>query len=282
MSVRAESHAGAEGGSGRVPEVIVICGARPPSWSSVWRAAEAPAPARFEDPGEHQLAGVHRGLFEITRVRGKHLPAGHRRAEDLNRSHLRKLATQAVVVLRRRRQPDAVVGSFVARVAQDEHDLVLHVDRETAEHRSRHRRDRTRARRARTRAEAPDAACRGERCPSGASSRHQPGWPLSLTHGTGNRHVVELEPVLHASKHQPAAAHVASAHERRWKQEPLAKDRQQHFDVLPGGDAAQQHHITIGSDAVEQRPRAALERLAIADIVDIDGLAGRCPRASRA
>ena len=74
---------------------------------------------------EHELAGVHRGLFEITRVRGKHLPARHLRAEDLNRSHVRKLATQAVVVLRRRREPDAVVGSFVARVAQDDYTKAL-------------------------------------------------------------------------------------------------------------------------------------------------------------
>ena len=37
---------------------------------------------------------------------------------------------------RGRRQPHAVVGGMVAVIAQDEHDLLFHVDRQTAEHRS--------------------------------------------------------------------------------------------------------------------------------------------------
>jgi len=80
---------------------------------------------------------VQRGFLEVSCVGRQYLPVGHRHIEHLNRPHAWKLATQAVMVLGRCRQPYSVVRGMVAVIAQDQHDLFLHVDRKTSEHRLR-------------------------------------------------------------------------------------------------------------------------------------------------
>jgi hypothetical protein len=80
---------------------------------------------------EYQLASPHRGLFEILRVGREDLPACHLLSENLDRAHFRKLPPQTLVVLLGRGQPHSVVRRSLARVAQDEDNLVLNVNRES-------------------------------------------------------------------------------------------------------------------------------------------------------
>ena len=82
-----------------------------------------------------------------------------------------------------------------------------------------------------------------------AGRRIEPGWPTALANGAGDRRVFEFLAAGRAAQHEPAAAHVAATDERRWKQEPLTEDRQQHLDVFPGRDAAEQHDVAVGPDA---------------------------------
>ena len=99
----------------------------------------------------------------------------------------------------------------------------------------------------------------------------------ALTHGAGNRHVVELEPALDASQHQPAAAHVATADElggNRRRSPKIVSSTRRTFRrrCCP----AARHRSP--DRRVDERPRAALERPPIADLVEIDGLPGEGPQ----
>jgi hypothetical protein len=88
---------------------------------------------------QNELAGAQCGLLEIRRVGRKNLPARHRLArhilpEYVDGSHAGELAPKASVVLLAGGEPDPVVGRLVWLVAEDQDNLVLHVDRKTTEH----------------------------------------------------------------------------------------------------------------------------------------------------
>jgi hypothetical protein len=78
---------------------------------------------------------VQRRFLEVTLIGRQNLPTGHRGAKHSNRPHVGEFTAQAVVVLGRGGQPHAVIGGMIAMIAQDQHDLFFHVDRETPEHR---------------------------------------------------------------------------------------------------------------------------------------------------
>ena len=83
---------------------------------------------------EDKLARSQSGLFEILRVGREDLPAGHLLPEHLNRTHVRELPPQTLVVLFGCGQPHSIVRRLSALVAEDEDYLVLNVDREAAKH----------------------------------------------------------------------------------------------------------------------------------------------------
>jgi hypothetical protein len=91
---------------------------------------------------ENELACPKRGFFEVRFIGRQKLPVRHLSAEERDRSHTRKLLAQAVVVLGRGCEPNPVVTWVARTVTQNEHDLVLDINRYTAEHRPRERCDR--------------------------------------------------------------------------------------------------------------------------------------------
>src|SRR5207245_9228768 len=93
--------------------------------------------------------------------------------------------------------------------------------------------------------------------------RRQTGRPGTAAHDVTNAYVGELGAGPRAPEQQPAAAHVAAAHEVGGKPQPLAQDGQQRIDVLAGGDAAEQDDLAARSDAPCQPARVAVERLAV-------------------
>ena len=68
-------------------------------------------------------------------------------------------------------------------------------------------------------------------------------------------------PHARAAQEQPAAAHVAPAHEVGGEAQALAEGGQQRVEVLAGGDAAEQHHVAARP---QRRPRAGARRAAAA------------------
>ena len=94
-------------------------------------------------PREDQVARSECRIFKIRCAYRKDLPARNAWPEHSYRAHSRKLVPQAPMVLRRGREPYAVVGGRIGPVAENEDDFVLDVDRNTAEHRPRDGRDGT-------------------------------------------------------------------------------------------------------------------------------------------
>ena len=78
-----------------------------------------------------------------------------------------------------------------------------------------------------------------------------------------------------ATQHEATATHVTTADEGRREQQAIAKDREQHLDVLPGGDAPEQYDVAIRSEARTERARALLERATVARVREIDWLSGK-------
>ncbi len=106
-----------------------------------------PCPPRFRNltdagiTGEYEFASTHRSLLEIGRVRWQHLPPGNFLPEQLNGSHVGKLLTQALVMVVRGREPDAIVGGVSRLLAQDENNFFADVNCSATEHRARDRRE---------------------------------------------------------------------------------------------------------------------------------------------
>ena len=92
------------------------------------------------------------------------------------------------------------------------------------------------------------------------------------SHGAGDGRVLKFLAAGRAAQHQATATHVTAAHEGRWKQQPLAKDRQQHLDVLSRGNAPEQHDVAVGPQAGAESTRTLLERAAVAWVCEIDWL----------
>jgi hypothetical protein len=85
-------------------------------------------------PCHNQLTSAKRRLLEIFLLSGKHLPAGCTASKNLNGSHGREFAAQTFMVLVGGRQPHPVVLRVVHLIAQNEHNLVLYIDRQAAKH----------------------------------------------------------------------------------------------------------------------------------------------------
>ena len=83
---------------------------------------------------------MQRCLLEILGIGGKDLPACYFLPENLDGAHVGELLPKALVVLFGGGEPDPVICSLVAFVAKNEDYLVLDVDRETAKHWARPRR----------------------------------------------------------------------------------------------------------------------------------------------
>src|SRR6185437_4019621 len=77
-----------------------------------------PRVALANEPARPQCRGL-----EVRIVGGQELPLRGFPAEHPDRPHPRKFPAQALVMLRRRRQPYAVVSRQIALVAQYQHDL---------------------------------------------------------------------------------------------------------------------------------------------------------------
>src|SRR5437879_8416764 len=77
---------------------------------------------------------MQRGCLEVGRVGWKYLPACHWFAKHLNGAHIRELSPQTVVMLLGGGEPNSVIRRRIALVAEDQHNLVLHVDGEAAKH----------------------------------------------------------------------------------------------------------------------------------------------------
>src|SRR6266852_8503129 len=83
---------------------------------------------------KEKIAGALCRCFKIRCIGRKDLPARKWLSEYLNRSHVRELAAQAIVMVSGRSEPHAIVRCVRGLIPQDQHDLVLHVNRETSEH----------------------------------------------------------------------------------------------------------------------------------------------------
>ena len=66
--------------------------------------------------------------------------------------------------------------------------------------------------------------------------------------------------MVDAPEHEPAPAHITSTDKLSREQEPLAKDGQQHVDVLRAGDAAQQNRFAAPAEGLRERLGIPLER----------------------
>src|SRR5581483_6080009 len=73
----------------------------------------------------------------------------------------------------------------------------------------------------------------------GSSQWLQLGWSLAAADRAKHGLICELPLLAHASQEQPAAAHIAAAHELRGKEQPLAEHPRERVHVLPRGDAAE-------------------------------------------
>ena len=91
-----------------------------------------------------------------------------------------------------------------------------------------------------------------------------------MSDGAGHRDVIQLDALAGFAQQQASAGHVAAANEINRKPEALAEYPAEDADVLRRRDASEQHHVAGVSDLAEQRHRAALERLPIADVREID------------
>ena len=100
-----------------------------------------------------------------------------------------------------------------------------------------------------------------------------------MADGGRHRHVVELLPRVRAAQQEPAAAHVAAAHEGGGEQEALAEDLQQHVHVFPAGDAAQEDDLALRPGRGVDEPRVAQERTPVARLVGVDGDRRPAPQA---
>ena len=76
-------------------------------------------------------------MLEIRGIGWKHLPAGYRLPQHLNRSHIGKLAAQALVMLFGCRKPHSVICGALRLVPEDQDDFVFYVNGEATEHRAR-------------------------------------------------------------------------------------------------------------------------------------------------
>jgi len=83
------------------------------------------------------------GFLEIRSIGWKDLPARHLLPQYSDASHVGEFLPQALVVLLGGGKPHAVVGGLLTFVAENEHNLFLHVDREAAEHGTGHGRQRS-------------------------------------------------------------------------------------------------------------------------------------------
>src|SRR5437762_7374849 len=68
-------------------------------------------------------------------------------------------------------------------------------------------------------------------------------WPFAVHNRARHGDVQKLLTIRGATQHQSAAAHVATANKLRRKSQPVAKIRQQHFNVFPGGYATEKNHF---------------------------------------
>src|SRR5439155_5248309 len=105
---------------------------------------------------------------------------------------------------------------------------------------------------------------------NGPPPRVELGRACAVAHGAVDRDIAQLAALVGAAEHQPAAAHVPAADELRGKQHARAENSCEKLDVFSGGDAAQQHHVTLVATTLVQRLEAAQERRAIAAIVGVD------------
>jgi hypothetical protein len=90
----------------------------------------------------------------------------------------------------------------------------------------------------------------------------------------GRPHVGELALVLHASQQEATTAHVAAPHERLREEEPVAQHLEQDLQVLPRGNAAEEHDLVGGAELLGQRLDTRHQRLAVAGLRGVDRHAG--------
>src|SRR5512143_314661 len=84
-----------------------------------------------------------------------------------------------------------------------------------------------------------------------------------VENGPLHRDVGELFPVLGPAEKQPAPAHVPPAHEIPREQETRAERLEQDFEILAGGDAAEENDLRSRADAPGQPAGVARERAGV-------------------
>src|SRR5438094_515645 len=82
--------------------------------------------------------------------------------------------------------------------------------------------------------------------------------------------VLELAALAGTPEHQPAAAHVAAAHEVHGEHQPSPENFQQRISVLPRGDAAEENNARRTSDRRRELFGVATERRTISRIAGPD------------
>ena len=85
---------------------------------------------------------MQRGFLEIRCIGRKDLPARHWLSEHLNGAHIRKFPPQTLVMFLGGCEPHSVVRRRIALVAENQDNLVLHIDCKAAKHGARLGRER--------------------------------------------------------------------------------------------------------------------------------------------
>src|SRR6185437_17022060 len=84
--------------------------------------------------GANQRARSKRRLLKIGRLGREDLPVRDGSPQKLYRAHVRKLSSEALVMLGCRCEPDSVVFGAIVMVPEKKYDLVIDVDGQTSEH----------------------------------------------------------------------------------------------------------------------------------------------------
>ena len=80
-----------------------------------------------------------------------------------------------------------------------------------------------------------------------------------MTCGCCHRYVGQLCPCIHASEHEPTAAHISAANKFNRKKQPLPKDLEKWINVFRCRNAAKEDDLAISSQ-LGKTPQIAVER----------------------
>ena len=96
--------------------------------------------------------------------------------------------------------------------------------------------------------------------------------------GAVDRAIVELDALARGAQQQPAATHVAAAHEVAGEEQRPAEHRRQHVDVLRRRDAAEQHDLGPRGSRARSASRVLAQRRGVAALGRVDRHAANARR----